>query len=53
MCIVTIHVTLWQSTIDNFSQEDIGKVIQNLNPNEAYGHENISVCLFKICGLTI
>ena len=26
-----------------FLQDDIGKVIQNLNPNKAHGHDNISI----------
>ena len=33
-----------------FSQDDIGKIIQNLNPNKAHGHDNISIGMLKICG---
>ena len=33
-----------------FLQDDIGKVIQNLNPNKAHGHDNISIRMLKICG---
>ena len=28
--------------------EDLGKVIQNLNPNKAYSHDNISIYMLKI-----
>ena len=33
-----------------FSQDGIGKIIQNLNPNKAHGHGNISIRMLKICG---
>ena len=33
-----------------FSQDDIRKIIQNLNPNKAHGHDNISIRMLKICG---
>ena len=36
-----------------FSQDDIGKIIQNLNPNKAHGHDNISIRMLKICGSSI
>ena len=34
-----------------FSAEDIGKIIQGLDPNKAHGH--ISIRILKICGDTI
>ena len=34
----------------SFSQDDIAKIIQNLDPNKAHGHDNISICMLKICG---
>ena len=37
----------------SFSLEDIGKIIENLNPNKAHSHDNISVHMLKICGSTI
>ena len=37
----------------SFSNEDVGKIIQNLNPNKAHGHDNISIRMLKICGSTI
>ena len=40
------------STI-SFSHEDVGKFIQNLNPNKAHGHDNISIRMLRICGSTI
>ena len=36
-----------------FSQDDIGKIIQNLNPNKADGHDNISIRMLKLCGSSI
>ena len=30
-----------------FSQEDISKIVQNLNSNEAHGHDNISIRMLK------
>ena len=40
-------------SIVTFSQDDIGKIIQNLNPNKAHGHDNISIQMLKICGSSI
>ena len=37
----------------SFSHEDVDKIIENLNPNKAHGHENISISMLKICGSTI
>ena len=37
------------STI-TFSAEDIGKIIQSLNPNKAHGQDNLSICMLKLCG---
>ena len=34
----------------NFSQDDILKIIQNLNPNKAHGLDKMNLCLIKICG---
>ena len=36
----------------SFSHEDVGKIIQNLNPNKAHSHDNISISMLKICGST-
>ena len=30
--------------------DDIAKIIQNLDPNEAHGHDQISIRMLKICG---
>ena len=40
-------------SIVTFSQDDIGKIIQNLNPNKAHGHDNISIQMLKICDSSI
>ena len=34
----------------DFSQEDIFKIIQNLNPNKVHGLEKLIIRLIKICG---
>ena len=34
----------------SFSQNDIAKIIQNLDPNKAHGHDKISIFMLKICG---
>ena len=36
----------------SFSHEDVGKIIQNLNPNKVHGHDNIRISMLKICGST-
>ena len=42
-----------RSSSVTFSAESIWKIIQGLNPNEAQRHNNISICILKICGDTI
>ena len=48
-----------QYVIDNrlscvsFSNGKIAKVIQNLDPSKAHGHDNISMCMLKVCGPSI
>ena len=37
----------------SFSQDNIAKIIQNLDPNKAHGHDNISIRVLKICGSSI
>ena len=41
-----------QSTI-NFSTDDILKIIRNLDPNKAHGHDMISIRMIKICDTSI
>ena len=36
-----------------FIPSDIAKIINNLNPNKAHGHDNISIKMIQICGDTI
>ena len=36
-----------------FSGKDKGKIIQGLDHNKTHGHDNISICMLKICGGTI
>ena len=37
----------------DFSEDDIMKVIQKLDPNKAHGQDNISIRMIKICGKSI
>ena len=37
----------------NFSNNDIERIIQNLDPNKAHGHDKISICMTKICSKSI
>ena len=37
----------------SFSHNNIAKVIQNLDPNKAHGHDNISIRMVKVCGPSI
>ena len=37
----------------SFSESDILKVIRNLDPNKAHGHDEISIRMLKICDKTI
>ena len=36
-----------------FSFSDLSKIIKNLNPNKAHGHDNISIKMIQICGDSI
>ena len=49
---LTFYTNNRLSTV-SFSHEDVGKIIQNLNPNKAHGHDNISIRMLKICDSTI
>ena len=37
----------------SFSQEDIAKIIQNLDTHKAHGHDNVSIRMLKIRGSSI
>ena len=37
----------------SFSHDKIAKVIQNLDPNKAQGHDNISIRMSKVCGPSV
>ena len=37
----------------NFSKEDIYKIIKNLEPNKAHGHNMISICMIKLCCISL
>ena len=37
----------------NFSQDDIVKTVQNLNPDRAHGPDKISILIIKICGKSL
>ena len=36
-----------------FSKECIYKIIKNLNPNKAHGHDMITIRMIKLCGISI
>ena len=37
----------------NFSIDDIEKMLKNLDPNKAHGHEKISIRMLQLCGNSI
>ena len=48
----TLYTDNRLSTV-TFSQDDIGKIIQTLNPNKTHGNDNISIRMLKIYGSSI
>ena len=42
-----------RETSASSSQNNIVKIIQNLDSNKAYGHDNISIRMLKICDSSI
>ena len=48
-----IYLTEKHLTKIRFSEDDIAKIIQNLDPNKAHGHDQIIIRMLKICGKTI
>ena len=48
-----IYLTEKRLTKIRFSEDDIAKIIQNLDLNKAHGHDHISIRMLKICGKTI
>ena len=36
-----------------FSKDDTAKILKKLDPNEAHGHDQVSIRILKICGKTI
>ena len=44
------YTTAKRLNILNFSSNVIEKVIQNLDPNKAHGHDRISIRMIKTCG---
>ena len=37
----------------NFSTDDISKIINNLDPNKAHGHDMLNIRIIKLCGNSI
>ena len=33
--------------------EDINKIIQNIDSNKSHGDDNISICMLKLCGVSV
>ena len=48
-----IYLTEKCLTKIRFSEDDIAKIVQNLDPNKAHGHDQISIRMLKICGKRI
>ena len=36
-----------------FTSDDIATLIQNLDPNKAYGHDILNICMLKLCSKSI
>ena len=47
------YLTEKRFTKIRFSEDDIARIIQNLDSNKAHGHDQISIRMLKICGKTI
>ena len=47
------HLTNNCLSFVTFSQDDIAKIIQNLDSGKGHGHENISIRMLKVCGPAI
>ena len=37
----------------NFSIDDIAKILQNVDPNKAHGHDKISIRMLQLCGNSV
>ena len=48
----TLYTNNQLSTV-TFSQDDIGEIMQNLNPNKIHVYDNISIRILKLCGSSI
>ena len=48
-----IYLTEKRLSKIRFSEDDIPKIIQNLDTNKAHDHDQISICMLKVCGKTI
>ena len=42
-----------ENNLISLNQSDILKIIRNLNPNKAHGHDMKSTCMLKICDESI
>ena len=43
-----LHVSNGKDSID-----DIAKILQNVDPNKAHGHDKISICMLQLCSNSI
>ena len=37
----------------SFSSNHIARIIRDVDPNKAHGHDRISICMLRICGESI
>ena len=54
-CLANNLAKLINKSLDtvNFSTDDISKLINNLDPNKAHGHDMLSIQMIKLCGNSI
>ena len=59
-CTLLKNISILPNTLPNnildiivFSKEDIYKIIKNLDPNKAHGHDMISIRMIKLYGISI
>ena len=48
-----LHLTVSRLCFVRSTQHDIAKIIENLDPNKAHAHYDISISMLKICGPSI
>ena len=47
------YLTQSRLSLITFFKDDIAKMIQNLDPNKAHGHDQMSITMLKLCSISI